>query len=1153
MYQPTGVAFDSSGNLWIADHGNSRITRYSPPFSSGASANLVLGQSGFTSSTKATSQAGLNKPWGIAIGQTGSVWVADEVNNRTMRFSSPFSNGMSADLVLGQSGFTTGTSAGGPHTMQFPVAVAFDSSGNLWVGDYSNTRVLEYTPSFSTGMAASLYLGAWGLNGNTQNHMDVPRGLAIDSSGNLWVGDDSSDRVLLFSPAYSSGMNANLVLGEPDFASYTTTAAQSVVTSADGVALDPSGNLWVVDYYSNRILMFSPPFFSGMNANLVIGQSSFTTTASATGASSLNDPAGLTFDSSGNLWVADQLNNRVLMFAPPFSNGMSATLAIGQTTLSTGIASVTQNGLYYPFDVAVDSGGNLWVSDYYNNRILMFAPPFSTGMAASLVIGQPSFSSNSAGAGQSGLNRPEGIGFDPRGNLWVADHSNNRVLRFAPSFSSGMNANLVIGQSGFATTAAATSQSGFNSPKHLAFDSAGNLWVSDGKNNRVLQFLCGSECPPATLSFGFSVVGGGSGFGSPTLTYMSGGTPHTATLTGSPTSFSIDYGSKWTTGGTLAGSSASERWAVAQATGTATATQAVSLVYYHQYSVAASYAFVGASNPNAPSLTYTSFGAQSTLKLTTSAQSLWADAGSAYSAPNPLSGSTSSERWFASSTNGTIASSGTINLSFRHQYYLTVVGKSGASTWLDEGPFAFKTPAVYNRANGVGQRIASISVDGGSPQTQPLTAGNVSLAITMNGPHTLTLNAVNQYQVSLDAVANQALSSITPPTISGDIYWYDSGTQVTVTLNGVWNRASGTGSRIVSYSVNGGPQTSTATSAKVTALSLSSISSYQSVTANSIAQYQLSTPTGSVSSTTVPPISGDTGWYDAGASVTISYNSVWNVIAQQSRSAATGYAVDGGKVTAVTEGATTPFSVSLTMSSSHTIDVKSVTQFFASFHFTDASGSKAITPAALQITVAGQAQDVPGFATWLDASSTYSVSKVTYEGVDVKPQVQQYTATGPATINVKVLVYDASVKATDFLGFAVSGAQVKMTLANGTVLSGTTNGDGVYTASGIPLGTFTASVSGLGSSTQVSGDASKQSVTPASVLFGTVSLGLVVGIVVVAGGAAAFLLRRRSHRPAPAGAGTQVQVKPAQASCPNCGAPLGASLSFCENCGTKIS
>ncbi len=142
---------------------------------------------------------------------------------------------------------------------------------------------------------------------------------------------------------------------------------------------------------------------------------------------------------------------------------------------------------------------------------------------------------------------------------------------------------------------------------------------------------------------------------------------------------------------------------------------------------------------------------------------------------------------------------------------------------------------------------------------------------------------------------------------------------------------------------------------------------------------------------------------------------------------------------------------------------------------------------------------------------------------------------------------------SDFLGFAVPGAQVKMTLANGTVLSGSSNGDGVYTALGIPLGTFTASVSGLGSSTQVSGDVSKQSVTPAPILFGTVSLGLVVAIVVVAAVAAVFLVRRRSHRPVPAGAGMQAQSKPSQASCPNCGAALGASLSFCENCGTKIN
>ena len=173
--------------------------------------------------------------------------------------------------------------------------------------------------------------------------------------------------------------------------------------------------------------------------------------------------------------------------------------------------------------------------------------------------------------------------------------------------------------------------------------------------------------------------------------------------------------------------------------------------------------------------------------------------------------------------------------------------------------------------------------------------------------------------------------------------------------------------------------------------------------------------------------------------------------------------------------------------------------------------SKTISPAALQITISGQARDVPGFTVWLDNGTTFSVSKVTYEGVDVTPSSQQqYSTTAPSNISVKGSVYDASVKVTDFLGLAVSGAQVKMTLANGTVLTGTTNGDGVYSALQIPLGTFTASVSGLASGVQVSGDASKQAVTSASVLFGTTSLGVVVALVLAAIGAVVFILRRRS-------------------------------------------
>ena len=93
-------------------------------------------------------------------------------------------------------------------------------------------------------------------------------------------------------------------------------------------------------------------------------------------------PAGVFVDSAGNAWVADNSNNRVIMFSPPFTNGMNASLVLGQTTFTTNVSATTQSGMYIPVGVSVDSAGNAWVADEGNNRVIMFAPPFTNGMNA---------------------------------------------------------------------------------------------------------------------------------------------------------------------------------------------------------------------------------------------------------------------------------------------------------------------------------------------------------------------------------------------------------------------------------------------------------------------------------------------------------------------------------------------------------------------------------------------------------------------------------------------------------------------------------------------------------------------------------------------------------------------------------------------------
>jgi len=202
-------------------------------------------------------------------------------------------------------------------------------------------------------------------------------------------------------PPFSNGMDATLVLGQPDFTTNNSNTTQNGLSYPRGLAFDSSGNLWVADADNSRVLEYTSPFSTGMNATLVLGQSSFTTGAGATTADGLAAPYGLAFDFSGNLWVADGDNNRVLEYVPPFSTGMDATLVLGQSSFTVGTSNITQNGFYLPAGLVFDTSGNILVGDWQNSRALVFAPPFSNGMNASLVLGQADFTHGTPNQGNT--------------------------------------------------------------------------------------------------------------------------------------------------------------------------------------------------------------------------------------------------------------------------------------------------------------------------------------------------------------------------------------------------------------------------------------------------------------------------------------------------------------------------------------------------------------------------------------------------------------------------------------------------------------------------------------------------------------------------------------------------------------------------------
>lgn len=350
-------------------------------------ADRVLGQPDFDSN--AANNAGLaaaqqlNLPRGVSIiKSTGRIIVADSGNNRVMSWpnASSFSNGAAADIIF----FADGIS----RTLSSPSQAVVDGAGALYIADTGNNRVLKF-PSIVSGTAASVVLGQSNFNENQANNpspgaqtLNAPFALALDANNNLFVADSLNSRILKYPAPITTFMSATVVIGQQLFTQSLPGNPVSASTLNDpfGLTIDGSGNLYVSDTFNNRVLYYTPPFTNGMAATRVLGQSNFTNHSGGQGSNRLSFPYGLAIDSFRRIYVADQANQRVLLFTSIYTNNMSAFQVIGQPNF----ISTTQNypdfnphayNLNTPWGVAVESNQNFYISDNQNNRVLGYDKP----------------------------------------------------------------------------------------------------------------------------------------------------------------------------------------------------------------------------------------------------------------------------------------------------------------------------------------------------------------------------------------------------------------------------------------------------------------------------------------------------------------------------------------------------------------------------------------------------------------------------------------------------------------------------------------------------------------------------------------------------------------------------------------------------------
>jgi uncharacterized protein (TIGR03437 family) len=534
---PAGIALDNSVSppiVYIADSGNNRVLgyKYATQLSAGSIADVVVGQvdrfSNLPQGPGTGRSTGLNRPTGIAVDASGNLYVADTLNNRVLRFPHPMSQPGGTpqlpDLVIGQTSFnTSGANAGGIGAATLALGsgsvftrggVAFDSGGNLWVADTFNNRVLRFPASVlksgGNGPSADLVVGqpdfvttAANTTRTSKIGLNAPQGVAFDPTGRLFVAD-SNFRVMVYGPNPSVNAPAAIRIAGVD--TVTTPATQVQLAGPLGVGASSVG-VFVADTANNRVMVFpsvdawptETTQFSP-SATAVVGQTSYTVAMANQGmgdasAATLAAPLDVAL-SSTELFVADAANNRVLAYSVAAGGVIaSATRVTGQLDFPYSAPNLIE-GKEFDFSLAPGitlSGSavidqsvyppHLYVADTQNNRILGFNDftKVANGLqAADLVIGQPDFhrnlinypSNKTTMPNQQGLNQPTSLAVDSAGNLYVADTGNSRVLRFPAPYQSGTTSlekpDLVIGQTSFTVTVTDATAQTLNTPAGIA-------------------------------------------------------------------------------------------------------------------------------------------------------------------------------------------------------------------------------------------------------------------------------------------------------------------------------------------------------------------------------------------------------------------------------------------------------------------------------------------------------------------------------------------------------------------------------------------------------------------------------------------------------------------------------------------------------------
>jgi len=300
-----------------------------------------------------------------------------------------------------------------------PAGVAVDAAGNIYVADYGNNLIRKITPAGVVSTFAGS--GNQGITdgAGTLASFDAPTGITADASGNLYVADAGNNLIRKITPA---GVVSTIA------GSDTTGSVNGIGNAASfydplSVAVDGSGNLYVADAGNDEIRKIT----SGGTVTTFAANDTSSTASSLPVGVFFNNPTGVTLDASGNVYVANYLNNTILIINPAGTTSIFAGSASGQQGSANGPAASAT--FYFPNSVAADASGNVYVADGINNLIRKIT---SGGIVSTFAGDGLAGAVDSTGTNAS-FNGPAGLAVDAAGNVYVADSDNNLIRKITPA------------------------------------------------------------------------------------------------------------------------------------------------------------------------------------------------------------------------------------------------------------------------------------------------------------------------------------------------------------------------------------------------------------------------------------------------------------------------------------------------------------------------------------------------------------------------------------------------------------------------------------------------------------------------------------------------------------------------------------------------